>query len=381
MGLEREGNAAGPGAGSAPANGQMLILEPYYGGSHQRFCDALAASRPLGGRVTLWTMPARKWKWRMRFAAPVFAQRLSASRPVELVFASSFVDIATLRGCGPAWLRQVPVVVYFHENQFAYPVQVQDERDLHFAVTNLTSVLAADLALFNSQHNLRTFLAGARDLCRHAPDMRLASLIDRLAERCRVLYPGVDFSDIDQAGPAPRPPASPPIVLWNHRWEHDKGPEEFFAALQTLVRQGVDFQVVILGRGFAAQPAVFASAPQRLGGRLLHCGWVERQEYGRWLQKADVVVSTAKHEFYGMAVLEAVRAGCRPVLPRRLSYPELFPDEYLYPEGEVVPALASALAQGPIDQQTAHVLTARHDWATLRREFAHLLRARQRMAS
>ncbi len=371
----------------------MVILEPYYGGSHQRFCDALAAARPLGGEVELWTMRARKWKWRMRFAAPVFAKRLRATRPVDLVFASAYVDIATLRGCGPEWLGRVPVVVYFHENQFAYPVQVEDERDLHFALTNLTSVLAADLALFNSQYNLDTFLAGARDLCRRAPDMDLAPLVDRLAGRCRVLYPGVDFSAIDraEAEPASPEPASPepaapepaspesaspePVLLWNHRWEHDKGPEEFFALLDELAGRGIGFRVVILGRAFAARPAVFAGVRQRLGARLLHCGWVERPEYGRWLRRADVVVSTARHEFYGMAVLEAVRAGCRPVLPGRLSYPELFPEEYLYPEGGAAEAVAVALARGRLDRRRARLLTAPHDWATLRREFARVLRA------
>ncbi len=47
-----------------------------------------------------------------------------------------------------------------------------------------------------------------------------------------------------------------------------------------------------------------------------------------------IVVSTAWHEFFGISVIEAVRAGCRALLPRRLSYPELFPKEFLYDEGD-----------------------------------------------
>jgi len=347
----------------------VLVLEPYYGGSHKVFCDALVADLPF--RFTLWTLPARKWKWRMRLAAPLFAGRLAElAAPQRLVFCSSFVDVATLRGCGPAWLRQVPVVTYFHENQFAYPVQVEDERDYHFAVTNVTTALASDLALFNSQYNLETFLDGARKLLRKAPDMDLAPTLDRLAARCRVLPPGIDFAAIDQAVPWPRPPAAPPVILWNHRWEHDKGPELFFAALDELAARSVDFEVVVLGRGFARRPAVFDTVAERLGRRLLHCGWVTRQEYGRWLRRCDVVVSTARHEFYGMAVLEAVRAGCRPVLPDGLSYRELFPAEYRYPEGGLVDALVAALERGRLDQDTAATLTTPHAWDTLQHRFA-----------
>jgi hypothetical protein len=39
-----------------------------------------------------------------------------------------------------------------------------------------------------------------------------------------------------------------------------------------------------------------------------------------------VAVSTATHEYYGIAALEALAAGCRPLLPDRLAYPELLAD-------------------------------------------------------
>ena len=47
-----------------------------------------------------------------------------------------------------------------------------------------------------------------------------------------------------------------------------------------------------------------------------------------------MVVSTASQENFGIAVVEAVAAGCYPLLPRALSYPEVLPprmhEEHLY---------------------------------------------------
>ena len=51
----------------------ILALEPYYGGSHRAVLDALAAH--VDADWHLLTLPARKWKWRMRGAAITFAEQ------------------------------------------------------------------------------------------------------------------------------------------------------------------------------------------------------------------------------------------------------------------------------------------------------------------
>jgi hypothetical protein len=70
-------------------------------------------------------------------------------------------------------------------------------------------------------------------------------------------------------------------------------------------------------------------ARERLPNRIAHFGYAEdTTSYARFLWQADVVVSTAIHEFFGSAVIEACYCGCFPILPRRLSYPELIPADH-----------------------------------------------------
>jgi hypothetical protein len=45
-----------------------------------------------------------------------------------------------------------------------------------------------------------------------------------------------------------------------------------------------------------------------------------------WLLISDFVVFTAHHETFDMAMIEAAYSGAHPLVPRRLSYPEIFPE-------------------------------------------------------
>lgn len=342
----------------------VLVVEPYYGGSHKQFLDGLTQHLPF--RFRPMTLPARKWKWRMRLAAPHFARLLHrADERFDLVLCSTFLDVAAFRGLAPSWVNDVPVLTYFHENQFAYPVQSEVERDFHFALTNVTTALASDSVAFNSRYNLESFLEGAKGLMLHAGDMRMEDPARAIRGKSLIIPPGVDFSEID-AAPAPLPSAVP-VVLWNHRWEHDKAPEEFFNALFELDAEGLDFGLVILGEAFERYPEVFDEAQQRLAGKLLHFGYAgDRRDYARWLRRGSIAVSTARHEFFGLAVMEAVRAGCRPLLPRRLAYPELFPDVCLYEEGSFKSSLKSAITEGGrLATHEAKKITDPFDWARL----------------
>ena len=354
---------------------KIVVIEPYYGGSHKAFLDALCRQLPC--RFELHTLPARKWKWRMRMAAPFFAARCQAG-VLDLsgaagIFCSSFLDVATFKGLLSDKYKHLPVYTYFHENQFAYPVQVKDERDFHFALTNFTTALASDRLAFNSQYNLESFLDGCRSLLAKAPDTASPGWEEFIRDKSKILYPGLDFQLIDAAAPL-RDNNKEPVILWNHRWEHDKDPEFFFSTLFNLKRQGLPFKLIIAGQAFTRQPEIFDRARKILAGRLQHFGYASsRKSYITLLKQANLVVSTARHEFYGISILEAVRAGCLPLLPQRLSYPELFPKQFLYEDKDFAVRLREVLERRQFAIDGVR-LTDRFDWARLRDDYCRWFR-------
>ena len=48
------------------------------------------------------------------------------------------------------------------------------------------------------------------------------------------------------------------------------------------------------------------------------------ENYGKWLWKADILPVSSKQDFFGGSIMEAVYCKTIPLLPRRLTYPELF---------------------------------------------------------
>ncbi len=347
----------------------VLALEPFYGGSHRAFLDGwIEHSRH---RFEVLGLPARQWKWRMRSGPLAAVAELEglAAEAFDVLFCSDMLDLACFRGIAPAPFRDLPAVIYFHENQFTYPVRPrgelevgrdQDEtreRDAHFGLTNLTSALAAREVWWNSAFHRDDFVAAAARFVGRMPKPRPGGLEHGLLERSRVEYPGVSLppTEIEAEVHAAGTSAGGPIeILWAARWEFDKNPAAFFLALRELRRRGVDFRVSVLGQSFPQVPPVFDEARKEFEGCIRHWGFqASRDDYWRCLLGASVFVSTADHEFFGIAVVEAMAAGCLPVLPARLSYPELVeglpgaPGSYLYPVPEGPPndvALARVLA-------------------------------------
>ncbi len=361
---------------------KILLVEPYFGGSHQRFLDGLVHN--VAGDYTLMSLPPRKWKMRMQLGAPYFIARLRQLKPEErsfdVVLFSTFIDVAVFRALASSvagWNSRCRYLTYFHENQFCYPGYLDKRTNHQFTAINFTTALTSDQIAFNSEFNRRSFFSESHRYLTKATDMEMVDCLGDLEKKSCVLYPGIDFSGIDQVRIDKKADRAK-LIIWNHRWEHDKNPEEFFETLYQLSDDGVEFRLCVLGEHFRNRPACFDEARNRLAERIVHWGYIdERERYYRQLIQGDIVVSTALHEFFGMAVLEAVRAGCRPVLPKRLSYPELFTDDYLYDQGDLGEHL-KVLLEGDVqfDRGRGVAITEPYDWEARAGDFRSWLNCR-----
>ncbi len=355
---------------------RILAIEPYYGGSHRAFIDGwIAHSRH---DFDLVTFEPHHWKWRMRHAAASAAQSVealltnarggterasstpdapsrsapAAASPWDALWCSSMLDLATFRGLTHATLGDIPSVLYFHENQLDYPTEHPDARDVHFAFTHWTGMLAAHEVWFNSEHNRATSFEGLRSLFRKMPDHRGIFDAARLTAKSKILPPGINpVPNATRHAQAPVPVGAegandtlsthseeespdPIRLAWAARWEHDKGPELLLATLRLLKMRGVRFRLSLLGERFKNHPEAFFQIQREFGEDLDAFGFApSRSEYERHLLQSDVFVSTARHEYFGIAVMEAAAAGCQLLLPRALAYPELIADPSAFYDG------------------------------------------------
>lgn len=361
---------------------EILLLSPYHGGSHAAWADGYR--RHSRHTVHILSLPARFWKWRMHGAAVTLARRFNeADHAPDLILATDMLDLAAFLALTRQRTSRVPVVLYMHENQLTYPLPSDGstgpmrrqlgERDRHYAFINYSSMLAADEVWFNSSYHLQSFFKALPPFLRHFPEYRELGSVKLLRQKSRVVPVGIDLQRLDHGRP-PRPssaePGPPPLIIWNQRWEYDKNPGAFFDALTELASEDIPFRVALCGQQYGRQPDEFTAGLRRLGERVVHAGYAPPAAYARLLWEADIVISTAHHEFFGISILEAIYAHTLPLLPARLSYPELIPRRFhancLYEDQDgLVTLLRQALANKLEAQNTAEALAAeaaRFDW-------------------
>ena len=287
--------------------------------------------------IDILSLPDKNWKWRMRGAALSFVKQIKNIEKYNLIFVTDMINLAEFIALLP--VRSTPVVLYFHENQLTYPVQQNNKkegkRDLQFGYINMMSALSATKVFFNSKFQFNEFILKLEQIIKIAPDFESEWIKDEIIDKSKVLYPGCRFAAPDNKqenkiyNPEPGNKKAP-LIIWNHRWEWDKNPDDFFEALQILKKKKVPFTLALLGEQYGGMPEVFESAKKEFSDEIIAFGYLEsKEEYISLLQKGSIVISTSIQENFGISVVEAVRMGCVPLLPDRLSYPEIMPEKYL----------------------------------------------------
>lgn len=327
---------------------ETVIVEGYCGGSHAQLIDLLEDklySKQPSPRHLVIRLPAKKWHWKLKTGHLAVAQRIPRThQATKVLFVTSMIDMAGLLGLRPD-LHTAKKIYYMHENQLEYPSRQgenwkKEERDYQLGWAQICSALVADVVAFNSCFNRDSFLVRLGPFLRKVPDSHfdVAEVEATVRAKCMVVHFPLHFtlpadlrstSDNNNNGSDLR-------ILWNHRWEHDKNPAAFLKALMVLHEKGTKFQVCVLGEDFTASAedrelVKTVKSVLTAQGKVRHWGYAENREaYFKAVGDCDVVVSTAFHEFFGVAVLEGALMGCTPLVPKRLVYPELFPNKELW---------------------------------------------------
>ena len=301
-----------------------------------------------------------------------------------LILATDMLNLSSFLALTRKRTVNVPTSIYFHENQLTYPWSpidrdVKNNRDHHFSFINYISAHIADKVFFNSAYHKDIFLKDLTRFLKQSPDNRGLKTVDTLRAKSEVLYLGVDLTEISLHEPEPVKNRKP-LILWNHRWEHDKNPEDLINTLISLKNKNIDFNVAFLGECFNKVPDIFLKAKKHLKENIVHFGYVEDQaEYIDWLWRADIIPVTSHHDFFGASIVQAIHCGCIPLLPKRLSYPELvpvgkYPDNF-YSGQEDLAAKLEDMILNPQNYPAPKEAVARFDWPNMISEYNEKLAA------
>jgi len=373
---------------------KVLLVEPWLGGSHRSWAVGYAGASELD--VSVIGLEGRAWRWRLRGSSLPLARMVcrwvEENGAPDVLVVSGLTDVAQLLGLvGRSALGAAPVVVYQHESQLLYPTP-SGQPDTAAVLHNWLSWAAADLVLFNSAFHRDAVIDALPKFLASLPDGSHSGFVDEIVDRFEVMSVGVDLvglvdpqADTQHLSPGLAHPDGP-IIVWPHRWEADKTPDVFYRALVKLDNADIPFRLVLAGEdpvsGSEQASRSRASIMTRFADRVVATGPFDRSEYVKWLEASDIVVSTAKHDFFGVGVVEAIAAGCYPVLPDDLAYPDLIPTElratFLYRRGTFGSALASALGSYSGKHRELHHLRqsmARFDWVEQAPQYDRRLRA------
>ena len=176
----------------------VCLIESFYTGSHKQWADGLR--KYSQHNIEILSLPGRHWKWRMHGAAITLASEYEKRNgQSDLILATDLLDLNIfLSLCRNSMKPGLPVALYMHENQLAYPWSPADEdkekgRDRHYMFIQYASALCADRVWFNSNYNLQSFMHKLAGFLKPFPDYRNEDSVKAIKTKSSVLPLAIDY--------------------------------------------------------------------------------------------------------------------------------------------------------------------------------------------
>ncbi len=351
---------------------RIALLDPFYDVSHAQWARGLKAHSVH--EIDIYCLKPVHWKWKMAAGAVSIADQVNkAGVAYDLLLGTDMLNVPLFKSLLNEDLDSVPVALYFHENQITYPWSDTDKdselnRDHHYGWINFTSAIVSEKLFFNSHYHYNSFFDALPNFLLRFPKNNLTSHIQKLKKKSVILPVGLKLPEYMARATSE---LKKPTFIWNHRWESDKNPALFLDALRRLKKAGISFNLIVCGKEYQQKPVPFALMKMEFSEEIIHWGFVQsRQQYIDLLHQSDIALVTSQQDYFGISVVEAISAGCIPLLPYRLAYPEHIPpvyhDQYIYKsDTSMYDLLCDIIDQ--VGGSTLHLsqYVAKYDWNQL----------------
>lgn len=350
----------------------ILIIDPFYEYSHRVWAEGL--QKHSTHQIEILSLSPHHWKWKMTGGAVELAEKFKAlDSEYDLILASDMLDLSAFISLASIDRSKITTAIYFHENQITYPWNTKDseaqkEKNHHYGFINFTSCLTADKVFFNSKFHQQEFLKALPSFLKIFPNFGHQKHVDTITAKSEVLPLGLELIHNSTL----REKNNLPCFIWNHRWEYDKNPDLFFQTLYQLKAHAIPFELIVLGKSYERQPAIFEEASEHLKDEILHYGYVEStEEYINLVDRANILFVTSNQDFFGISIVEAIAKGLYPLLPNRLAYPEHIPSDlhnkHLYQnDADIIPILKEVILERRFQEGSSlSTFIRKYDWGNL----------------
>ena len=114
---------------------KILLIEPYYSGSHKQWADGFKNHSRY--EIKILSLKGQFWKWRMHGGAVTIASKFNKMRWVpDIILCTAMMDLTVFISLSREKIKDIPIALYFHENQLSYPWKpndrdIKNKRDMH----------------------------------------------------------------------------------------------------------------------------------------------------------------------------------------------------------------------------------------------------------